>query len=350
MEVKFQILSKSARTNERMPSLHQLVEWLTEQGASKNDIYIFIVAEERSHYAAQKFGGNLVTGVPGLGDQKLFAEAWMRKRFGLGQLVLHFDDDVLALVRASPRDSRTLLDLPPTGLQRLVSKARADMCKHGAHIFGVNMSLNPMNTCPRNHEPMTGLGLVLGMFYGYLTHSDRELDVHVARPQGYCEDYERSLRYFIRHGVVLRYADYVVKCSTPPGGRNSTMALECGNNHNRVVGSRAVARRLAAAFPDYCRMEKERCMFVPIAMAIWISTIVPVWRLLLVQSPGRDIGPQIGHVAGPLVSKLQEPAGCQVFKKAVPIFEMHWLSLYLQWRLHLQWPARLPVGEKEVAA
>ena len=61
--------------------MHQLVEWLTEQGASKNDIYIFIVAEERSHYAAQKFGGNLVTGVPGLGDQKLFAEAWMRKRF-----------------------------------------------------------------------------------------------------------------------------------------------------------------------------------------------------------------------------------------------------------------------------
>jgi len=95
------------------------------------------------------------------------------------------------------------------------------------------------------------------MFDGYLTHSDPELSLQFAVPQGSCEDYERSLRYYLRHGVVLRYAGYVVECRVATGTSNSIISSEGGGNHNRVAGSGAVARKLQQAFPGYCIVEKS---------------------------------------------------------------------------------------------
>ena len=80
-----------------------------------------------------------------------------------------------------------------------------------------------MNRYAHGSPPMTSLGLVVGMFYGYKTHNDPELRCQMCLPQGYCEDYERSVRYFMRHGVVLRYADYTIQCASPPAGEGSTI-------------------------------------------------------------------------------------------------------------------------------
>ena len=255
MNVKVQIPSRGAREQGRMPMIHELIDWLEQQGVARRDIFIFVVSSEARQYQREAFGCNIVSGVPGLGAQKNFADDYFFRRFGEGQLILHFDDDVVGLRRASPNSSLAHLDLPGTGLRQLCNRERTCMQFYGAQIFGVNMSLNPQNTAERSSEPSTRLGLIVGMFYGYLTNCDRELRITFALPQGYCEDYERSVRYFLRHGVIARFTEYVVHCRVPLGADTSTMSMEGGGNHNRIVGCEAVARRLHAAFPKFCAVE-----------------------------------------------------------------------------------------------
>lgn len=256
MDGKIQILSKGAHRNGRMATLQALMTWLSEQGVPTNDIYLFIVSPERRQYRAQNFGCHLISGKLGCGAQKNFAAKYMHSLFGSDVLVLHFDDDVVSLQRARPDDKYDALPLPSQGLRSLVAKALRDMRSHGAQLFSVNMSLNPLNRYARGSPPMTSLGLVIGMFYGYLTHNDPELYNKFCIPQGFCEDYERSLRYYLRHGVVLRYADYTIDCAVVPGGPDNAIASTVSGSHNRVVGSVSAARKLSRAFPNFCKVEK----------------------------------------------------------------------------------------------
>ena len=137
-----------------------------------------------------------------------------------------------------------------------------------------------MNMYSLGAAPQDRLGLILGSFYGFLTDDDSELELRVALPQGYLEDYERSLNYFVRHGIILRFADHQVVLHSAAASEGFVMNALAGGTHNRETGCKWAARKLADKFcSKFCRVETWYCNKVGTKKnAVFLPHLKPLTR------------------------------------------------------------------------
>ena len=80
----------------------------------------------------------------------------------------------------------------------------------GAKLFGFNTSGNKLSLDLPGAKPKTSLGLVCGGLYGFIVADDSQLVLNLTVDHGALEDVERSLRYFCRHGVIIRFGDHAI--------------------------------------------------------------------------------------------------------------------------------------------
>lgn len=161
---------------------------LEEHGIPKHQIHIFVVKEEEAAYKeAAGPDYNIVVGELGLVEQKRFIEHYYPE----GHHILFLDDDIEAI---------DLSDF--TTLGALIQNAHKECLARGAYIWSVYPVWNPYFR--KNKEPLsTSLKMCIGGFTGIINRPDNEeLRLKWCRDR---EDVERSLKYFIHDGIVLRF-------------------------------------------------------------------------------------------------------------------------------------------------
>ena len=158
----------------------------------------------------------------------------MVRQYPVGTRLVQMDDD-LRDVRFRI-DSKTLA--PVTDVDGLIRAAFAMTDREAVNMWGIYPVENPYFMKERT---FLGLCYIIASFYGFtVTGDDQELVVTDDK-----EDYERSVRYFIRDGAVARMENVTVKSNyyTEPGG------LQTYRTPETIAHG---ARTLVSMYPDLC--------------------------------------------------------------------------------------------------
>ena len=162
-------------------------------------IYIFVVKEQLNSYktAIKKATGggdqyNIIVGVKGLVNQRNFIENY----FTEGEHLVFMDDDIKQ-IDLSLSNYSTLQDFFVSAFQECI--------KHNSFIFSPYPVFNYFYR--QNKEPIsTSLKYIIGAFYGIINRPNNfDLRITDFTDGDEKEDVFRTLLYFIKDGIVLRF-------------------------------------------------------------------------------------------------------------------------------------------------
>lgn len=197
------------------------------------------VADEEEHeiyhdeLTGNKYGGNIVVGVPTIGAQRNFIEQYYPE----GTYLMMFDDDVEEVQRR--RDEKTLE--PIDDLYTEIIEQGFTQCEEvGAKTFGIYAASNAYFMKDRVYSKLC---YIIASMFGVIVDHDDEL----ARVTNHGEDYEYSLRQYVKHGVLCRLDKYTVKSNyyKEEGGLQTIRTKEYVYNS---------IKQIAEMFPDLCSM------------------------------------------------------------------------------------------------
>lgn len=183
--------------------------------------------------ADHKYGKNIVVGVPTIGAQR----NWIEKYYPEGTYLMMFDDDVQEVQR---RNENVKLE-PIDDLYSEVIEAGFRACEeHGAKTFGIYAASNAFFMKER---VQTKLCYVIASMFGVIV----EHDDYLARVTNHGEDYEYSLRQYVKHGVLARLDWITVKSNyyKEEGG------LQAIRTEEYVYNS---IKKISELFPELCSM------------------------------------------------------------------------------------------------
>jgi hypothetical protein len=225
------------------------LETLRKGGVPDKCIHIFVANEaERAAYAneAERLAYRdsttsikIVVGVKGITEQRKF----IVKYFAEGTHVFSIDDDVEKFLRLS-RDGQKLVDFKQGDLDRFIKKAFAAIEARNLFIWGVY----PMRYAYfMKHNVTTDLRLILGTAYGFICRHDKDLVPTV----GEKEDYENTIRHYLKDGGVMRYNDICLKTIYhSPGGLGKL-------TEERLHANAVAAAQLQKMYPDLMTVFKR---------------------------------------------------------------------------------------------
>ena len=203
----------------------------------KDMITIYVVAEQLDDYKHALPDYNIVVGVKGIVPQRQF----ILEQYPAGTHLVYMDDDL--------DDIDLSLSEYPTLLSFLYDAFKISIDKN-AYLWGVYAVYNPFF---RKSRPAisTCLNFCVGCLYGIITRPDnRNLDIVISK-QGNKEDVERSIRYFIEDGVVLRFNKIAPKTKYFSVGG-------IGTKKERLQEVSVEAHKLATAFPEYGKIKVRK--------------------------------------------------------------------------------------------
>eukprot|EP00397_Hematodinium_sp_SG-2012_P004298 GEMP01004309.1.p1 GENE.GEMP01004309.1~~GEMP01004309.1.p1 ORF type:complete len:977 (+),score=254.86 GEMP01004309.1:239-3169(+) len=194
----------------------------------------------------------IVVGVDGILEQRNFIQDYYPE----GTYIVSLDDDLEQIWFKPSVDCVKLDVLPAGGLQQIIYDAMGRMIDNNAYIWGFNVT---SETNVRNIHP-DGLssrnGEINGFLYGFRNRHLEELKPKLSNA---IEDAERSVRYFAKDGIILRYLMYVcsTKCYRNGGGlqelfgqKDMSESLRESNLKRKEAEQRA-ANELHLTFPDF---------------------------------------------------------------------------------------------------
>lgn len=211
---------------------------LRDNGIAASRIYVYVADEAEAAAYRQALDpnmyGKLVVGVKGLVPQRQFImESWPA-----GKPIVFFDDDVASV-------DLSLSKFSGAGLEAFFRAAFAETRERGLWIWGVYPVHNPYFRQGRQ-EVTVDLTYIVGAFYGVVNRPREEaLRLTLTAANGQKEDVERTLRYFIKDGGVVRFnrVGFVTKYYGKSGG--------LGTFQERLLPMREASERILAAFPGY---------------------------------------------------------------------------------------------------
>lgn len=223
------------------------LETLKKGGVPVKCVHIFVANEtERNAYAnayADAIGNSvpsntfsvpykIIVGVKGITDQRKF----ITRYFAEGTHIVSMDDDVEKFLRLS-RDGKKLVDFKKGDLDRFIRKAFLAIEARNLFLWGVY----PMRYAYfMKHNVTTDLRLILGTAYGYICRHDADLVPTV----GEKEDYENTIRHYLKDGGVMRFNDICLKTIYhSPGGLGKL-------TEERLQANKVAAEALKKAYPD----------------------------------------------------------------------------------------------------
>lgn len=165
----------------------------------KSKIYVYVAnKEEYDEYKKTldpQLYGHLVIGHKGLVPQRQF----ISEQFPNGQPIVFFDDDVSSI-------DLSMSDLfKGQSVHTFFQAAFKECKKQKAYIWGVYPVFNPFFRKARE-EVSTCLNYIVGAFYGIINRPTlKSLQLTITAENGQKEDVERTLKYFIQDGLVLRF-------------------------------------------------------------------------------------------------------------------------------------------------
>jgi hypothetical protein len=218
--------------------------FLEQMKVDPEEVYLFVADnDEMIDYAAAlpaKWARRLYVGVPGVNHVRNHIQRF----FNEGEEVVYMDDDIRTIwmrhegiTMKTPR-AKQAHKLEPAEFRAMVKLGFKSAAKEGARIWGVYPTSNPMHMRNRVY---VGLAYVVAAFFGMrITH-----DPDVYTRYGVKEDHERTLRYYVKDGCIVRLDTYGV--DTPYFG--GTGGLHDDGLEARHARANLVIDKLIAEFP-----------------------------------------------------------------------------------------------------
>jgi hypothetical protein len=177
----------------------------------------------------------LVVGIKGLVPQRQF----IMEQFPEGKHIVFFDDDVskIDLTMSSLTKGKSL--------DFFFKHAFKECHKHKSYIWGVYPVFNPFFRKGRP-ELTTCLTYIVGAFYGIINRPKlKDIELTITKENGQKEDVERTLKYFIEDGIVLRFnrVGFMTKYYGKSGG--------LGTFEARLKPMLEASKKLLAKYPEY---------------------------------------------------------------------------------------------------
>jgi hypothetical protein len=211
----------------------QTLNTLHKLGIPKDKINVFVVEEEYDTYLGtlnHEYYNKIIVGKKGLIQQRAFIETY----YPLEANIVSLDDDIKSI------------DLSLTeflNLDSFFTKAFEDLKLHKAFIWGVYPVFNSFFRESKTFLT-TELKYIVGAFYGFI---NRQNMLPLSLENDNKEDVERSIKYFLYDGIVLRYnkVGFETKYYGKDGGG-------MGKFEDRIQSMKTSALQLHSQYPTLC--------------------------------------------------------------------------------------------------
>jgi hypothetical protein len=216
-------------------------------------IHIFVANKEEAVLYKQELDagsyGKIIVGKPGIKEIRNF----MANYFPEGKHIVYLDDDISKLWRCvtkgDPTEKKDNKLVQLESFDTFVKNAFKMSMKTGFHNWGVYPTDNPYfmkPTMKNNSHISTDLKFLIGFFTGVINNRKSEI-----RTISDKEDYERSIKYYLNDGGIIRYNNIScnTRCYKEPGGIQTDRKKE---------NSRVNANKLIKLYPDFVSINESR--------------------------------------------------------------------------------------------
>jgi hypothetical protein len=236
-----------------IPSYHraailakQTLPMLADGGVPARCITVFVGDEnEAAQYTdvmpAHLFNRIHVTGASGSISGQRNA---IQRAYPIGTKLVHCDDDIRAVLLLRNEKLEQLANV-----YDFFTQAFARAALHGAYLWGVYPTANQRFM---KHRSRVGLAFIIGALFGTVI---RGLSCEQGRFRAK-EDYERSIRYYIEDGCVMRWEDVALRTSY-----NGTAGGQADARTPEIVAE-AVAQ-LQQRWPELVHINRNRKSGLP---------------------------------------------------------------------------------------
>ena len=172
---------------------------LEKNNIPASKIYVYVANQEEYTFYKEKLNPKLyhqlIVGKKGLVPQR----EYIMKHWPSGKWIVFMDDDLAKIdLSLSPQFKKGDLD-------HFIKNAFEITVKEGASIWGVYPVYNPFFRKTKQ-EMTTCLNYIVGAFYGIINRPEmKSLDLTITKSNGQKEDVERTLKYFLADGKVIRF-------------------------------------------------------------------------------------------------------------------------------------------------
>lgn len=212
---------------------------LREHHVKQSLIYVYVANKEEYEEYKQVLDPNsyhkLVVGIKGLVPQRQFIMNQWRE----GKHIVFLDDDIQSI------DLSLSSEFKKHNLDYFIKHAFQECMTHKSYIWGIYAVYNPFFRKGRK-EMTTELNYIVGAFYGIINRpSLKAIQLTITKENGQKEDVERTIKYFIHDGIVLRFnkIGFETKYYGKEGG--------LGRFEDRIVPMRVASNKLKKMYPEY---------------------------------------------------------------------------------------------------
>jgi hypothetical protein len=224
----------------------QTLTTLNNWGVDKNKIFVF-VADKKEYDLYNKtlnksFFNKIIIGKLGIVEQRKFIENYYPKNTHL----VFMDDDIKSIVSYSKEFKAYTLD-------KFIKTAFNICKKNNCYIWGV-YPINNEYFIKDKPEYSLSLTFIIGVFYGIINRpNEKDLNITISKKyKGNIEDIERSIYYFKKDKVILRFNKITF---------NTTYYKKIGGlgtleerNENRIKFLKEINKK----YPDYGDIIKKK--------------------------------------------------------------------------------------------
>jgi hypothetical protein len=229
---------------------------LLKYNIEPSKIHIFVAnQEEKEEYEKNLEGygyGKIIIGEVGIMNQRNF----MSNYFDEGKRIFYIDDDIyeiyecINLIDKSNKIFNKLIVLDD--LHKFIVDGFYECEKLCLSNWGVYVVDNPYFMKPSAVDladyTSTKLNYIMGGFCGVINNHECEI-----RTMDDKEDYERSIKYYLKDGGLLRFNNvaFKTKCYKEPGG----MQYDEQRTKERILES---AKKLVETYPNLCKLNLKK--------------------------------------------------------------------------------------------
>ena len=197
--------------------------------ANKEDYDLYIEKLDKNDY------NKIIIGKKGLVPQRQF----IMEQWPAGKHIVFFDDDVQSI------DLSLSSKFKQHSLDYFFREAFKECVKNNAFIWGVYAVFNPFFRKTKT-EMSTELKYIVGALYGIINRPNlKSIQLTITKKNGQKEDVERTLKYFINDGIVLRFnkIGFTTKYYGKEGG--------LGQFEERLKPMKEACKKLENKYSDY---------------------------------------------------------------------------------------------------
>jgi hypothetical protein len=197
------------------------------------------------------YGKRIVVGVKNIGSQR----NWIQNYYPEGTHLISLDDD---LVQISELKNGKYADIGSGKAFHSLIRQGFDECHAtGSHLWGLYASANEsfQSSALESREVSHNNNYIIASCYGKIIRHDKELEVESIN---HAEDYERTLRFFAKDGLVVRFNRFTMSKGTEYFGKGG-LEEERRKEHTdkKKAPYEDSIKHVAALFPTLCSAYKK---------------------------------------------------------------------------------------------